>query len=177
MTHPIFRPFEPRSTNGSLANSKNDMMTRRSDDAAVQPGERPLRILFICIGNACRSQMAEAWANHFGKGKVQGFSAGTCPLGMIVAETFAVMDEKGVSLEGQCSKRLRDVALAEMDVVVGMGPEVAWHAPTGFQGRTIEWNVPDPYSRGMDFFRNVRDMIERQVLGLLAEFVDPPESI
>jgi arsenate reductase len=118
--------------------------------------------------------MAEAWANHFGKGKVQAFSAGTHPLGIVVADTLEAMDEKGISLYGQKSKGLRDVPVAEMDFVVGMGDDVPWRAPRGFKGRIIEWSVPDPYSRGMDTFRNVRDMIERQVLALLAEVVDPP---
>jgi protein-tyrosine-phosphatase len=82
--------------------------------------------------------MAEAWANHFGKGKVQAFSAGTHPLGMVVADTHEVMIEKGISLNGQTSKGLRAVPVAEMDFVVGMGDDVPWRAPRGFKGRTLE---------------------------------------
>ena len=81
------------------------------------------------------------------------------------------MSEKGVSLDGQCSKGLRDVAVAEMDVVVGMGREVECPVPAGFKGRVVDWNIPDPYARGIETFRNVRDMIERQVLALLADLV------
>ncbi len=54
-----------------------------------------------------------------------------------------------------------------MDVVVGMGCEVVCPVPAGFKGRVIEWNIPDPYGRGMDSFRGVRDLIERQVRSLL----------
>ena len=137
----------------------------------TQPNGRPVKILFVCVGNACRSQMAEAWANHFGKGKgeVQASSAGSYPFGSIVNDTSSVMSEKGISLEGQWSKGLRDVAVAEMDVVVRMGREVEFPVPAGFEGREVEWDIPDPYGRSMKSFRNVRDMIERKVLGLLAD--------
>jgi arsenate reductase len=138
-----------------------------------QPSNRPLKILFVCIGNSCRSQMAEAWANHFGNGKVQAFSAGSHPLGEITAKTYDAMREKGFSLEGQWSKGLREVSVPEMDVVVGMGCEVACPVPAGFKGRVVEWDVPDPYGQDMDTFRDVRDVIERQVLALLADLMPP----
>jgi arsenate reductase (thioredoxin) len=134
------------------------------------------KILFVCIGNSCRSQMAEAWANHFGKGRVRAFSAGSHPLGVITPETYDVMGEKGISLEGQCSKGLRDVPAAEMDVVVGMGCEVSCPVPIGFKGRVVEWNIPDPYGCGIESFRTARDMIERQVRALLAEVLPPQAS-
>ena len=117
--------------------------------------------------------MAEAWANHFGKDRVQASSAGSHPFGSIVDGTYTVMSEKGLSLDGQWSKGLRDVAVAAMDVVVGMGCEVECPVPAGFKGRKVEWEIPDPYGRGIDSFRNVRDMIERRVLELLAELVAP----
>ena len=120
--------------------------------------------------------MAEAWANHFGKGKVQAFSAGSYPFGSIVKDTYTVMSEKGISLDGQWSKGLRDVAVAEMDVVVGMGCEVDCPVPVGFKGRVVEWEIPDPYGLGIESFRNVRDLVERQVLGLLAELIAPDVS-
>lgn len=133
----------------------------------------PVKILFVCVGNACRSQMAEAWANHFGKDRVQALSAGSHPFGSITEDTYTVMSEKGISLDGQSSKGLREVALAEMDVVVAMGCEVECPVPVGFKGRTVDWKIPDPFGRGIETFRNVRDMIERQVLGLLADVIAP----
>jgi protein-tyrosine-phosphatase len=107
---------------------------------------------------------------------VQALSAGTHPYGMVVEDTCAVMSEKGVSLEGQWSKGLRDVAVAEMDVVVNMGREIEFPLPEGFNGCVVEWNVPDPFARSTESFRNVRDMIERQVLGLLADVLAPDVS-
>lgn len=136
---------------------------------AEAAGRRPLNILFVCVGNSCRSQMAEALANHLGEGRVRAWSAGSHPLGEITPETYEVMAEKGITLEGQWSKGLRDVPIDEMDIVVGMGCEVVCPVPAGFQGRVIEWNIPDPYSRDLAFFRSVRDLIERQVTALLSD--------
>jgi protein-tyrosine-phosphatase len=135
----------------------------------MAPGaeKRPLKVLFVCVGNACRSQMAEALAKHHGGGLVEAWSAGSSPLGRIVPETFDILEEKGISLDGQWSKGLKDVPVNDMDVVVGMGCEVVCPVPAGFKGRVIEWNIPDPYGRGMDNFRGVRDLIERQVISLL----------
>lgn len=111
--------------------------------------------------------MAEALANRHGNGQVKSWSAGSAPLGRIVPQTFEILAEKGISLDGHWSKGLKDVLVNDMDVVVGMGCEVVCPVPVGFKGRVIEWNIPDPYGRGMDNFRSVRDLIERQVIALL----------
>jgi arsenate reductase len=120
--------------------------------------------------------MAEGWANHFGKGRVQAHSAGSHPFGSIAKDTYIVMSEKGISLDGHFSKGLRDVAMGEMDVVVGMGCEVECPVPEGFKGRVVDWHVPDPYGRGIETFRNVRDMLELLVLMLLADLLAPDVS-
>ena len=142
----------------------------------TEPKGRPIQILFVCIGNACRSQMAEAWANRFGKGKVEAHSAGMFPFGAVAEDTYAVMSEKGISLDGQCSKGLRDLPLAEMDVVVEMGCEVECRVPEGFKGRIVKWEIPDPFAQGIESFRDVRDMVEREVLALLADLPAPEGS-
>jgi protein-tyrosine-phosphatase len=126
--------------------------------------------------------MAEALANQLGEGRVRAFSAGSHPLGRILSETYEVLGERGVSLDGHWSKGLDEVPLAEMDVVVGMGCEVQCPVPGGFKGRVIEWNIPDPYGRDLEFFRGVRDLIERQVKTLLSDLAAqaaealPPDS-
>ena len=137
---------------------------------------RPLNVLFVCVGNSCRSQMAEALANHLWQGRVRAWSAGSHPLGEIVPPTFDVLKEKGISLDGQWSKGLRDVPLADMDIVVGMGCEVVCPVPEGFRGRMIEWNIPDPYGREIVFYRSVRDVIERQVAALLEDLGQAAED-
>jgi protein-tyrosine-phosphatase len=113
--------------------------------------------------------MAEALANQLGDGKVQAFSAGTRPLGVISRDTRAVLLEKGIALEGHWSKGLQDVPIAEMDVVVEMGYGVEFSPPEDFKGRLVRWQIPDPYSLDQDHFRDVRDLIEREVQKLLLE--------
>src|SRR5215471_12805483 len=81
-------------------------------------------VLFVCFGNACRSQMAEALANHLGHDRVRAWSAGAYPLGWIPSETREVLEEKGISLDGHRTKGLENIPLAEMDLVVEMEPGV-----------------------------------------------------
>lgn len=123
-------------------------------------------VLFVCIGNSCRSQMAEAFANKFGEGRVRAWSAGVYPLGWIEANTRAVMEESGFNLDGQTSKGLTDVPLDRMDVVVKMGSEVFCDLPT-FKGDVVLWKIPDPFGGDLDRHRLTRDMIELGVKDLL----------
>ena len=127
-----------------------------------------VKILFLCYGNSCRSQMAEALANQFGGGKVRSFSAGTHPLGVISSDTRAALGEKGITLEGHWSKGLEDVPVSDMDVVVEMGFGVKCKLPADFKGQLIKWQIPDPFSLGLEHFRDVRDLIESEVRSLLA---------
>jgi protein-tyrosine-phosphatase len=138
-------------------------------DMPESASQTPVKILFVCVGNSCRSQMAEAFANKLGGGRVVASSAGSHALGEIVSPTETVMSEKGISLEGHWSKSIKDVAVGDMDIVVGMGCEVECPVPAGFKGQQIEWNIPDPYGHELTFYRSVRDLIERQVRALLDE--------
>jgi len=128
-----------------------------------------VKVLFVCYGNSCRSQMAEALANQLGKGKVQAFSAGTRPLGEISPDTRVVLGEKDIALDEHWSKGLGDVPLPEMDVVVEMGAGVKCPLPADFKGRLIRWHIPDPFLLGREHFRDVRDLIEGEVRRLLAD--------
>jgi arsenate reductase len=128
-----------------------------------------VKVLFVCYGNSCRSQMAEALANQLGEGKVQAFSAGTHPLGVISRDTRAVLREQGVTLDEHWSKGLRDVPISEMDVVVEMGYGVKCRLPADFKGRLIQWHIPDPFLLVREYFRDVRDLIESEVRRLLAD--------
>jgi arsenate reductase (thioredoxin) len=117
--------------------------------------------------------MAEALANHFGRGSVQAWSAGSHPLRWIPSETRDVIEEKGISLDGHRSKGLKDVPLSEMDVVVEMETGVAGTLPETFKGRLIQWDIPDPFSGDLETFRAVRDVIEEHVDALLADLRQP----
>ena len=147
--------------------------SRATESRVPQPVKR---VLFVCVGNSCRSQMAEAFANHLGQGSVQAWSAGSAPLGWIAPDTYTVMQEKELSLDRQWSKSLRDVPVAEMDFVVGMGCEVSCPVPAGFQGRVIEWTIPDPFTGEIELYRSIRDLIEAHVRALLAEIGGKPDE-
>jgi arsenate reductase len=142
---------------------KEPMMQGPKDSVA-----RRSNILFVCVGNSCRSQMAEALANCLGQGRVRAWSAGSRPAGVISAVAQNVMREKGLSMDGQRSKGLEEVQVAEMDVVVKMGCDAEYHMSEGFTGRPVEWNIPDP-GDDLQLGRKVRGLIERHVTALLAE--------
>ena len=136
-------------------------------------GSPPVKkLLFVCIGNACRSPMAEAFANQLGEGRVRARSAGLSPLGRIAPETYTVMAEKGLSLDGQWSKGLEDVPVAQMDVVVEMmGGNLSCPLPAGFKGRIVRWKIPDAFASDLERNRATRDAIEAHVRELLAEIL------
>ena len=127
------------------------------------------RVVFVCLGNSCRSQMAEAWARHLGAGGVEAMSAGVRPLGFISEETIEVMSEKGISLEGQKSKGLDAIHWQQVDVLVNMSPYSRDTVAPSFAGRRIEWKVRDPFDEPIESFREVRDQLEKLVRKLLKD--------
>ena len=131
-----------------------------------------MRIVFVCLGNSCRSQMAEAWARHLGGGRVEAQSAGLRPLGFVASETKEVMAEKGVSMDGQRSKGLDAIDWGQVDVLVNMSGFPARDLVPEFSGKRLDWKVADPYLDPLESYRSVRDLLERKVRRLLEEL--PP---
>ena len=129
----------------------------------------PLRIVFVCLGNTCRSPMAEGWARHLGCGQVEAGSAGLAPLGFLAPETVAVMAEKNVSLSGQRSKGLEAIDWSRVDLLVNMSPRPAAQVALQFSGPRLDWNIPDPYCGSLDDYRRTRDLLEQKVTELLAQ--------
>lgn len=122
-------------------------------------------LLFVCVGNACRSQMAEGFARHYGPEDLVVYSAGSAPAGFVAREAIEGMKEKGIDISRHSSKGLLDLPLEEFDVVVTMGcGEVC---PPVKAKERIKWEIPDPIGRNRAFFRRVRDEIERKVQDLL----------
>jgi protein-tyrosine-phosphatase len=126
-----------------------------------------IKIVFICVENARRSQMAEGFAEAFGRGKVEVYSAGSRPSSQIDPLVIEVMKEKGIDLTLKRPKGLKDLPPIEMDYLITMGCEET--CPAVLSKKTIEWNIPDPKGKSIDFFREVRDLIEDKVTGLLKE--------
>lgn len=142
---------------------------------ARQTGAVPRRrIAFVCLGNSCRSQMAEGWTRHLAAGRMEVVSAGVSPLGHITEETFAVMKEKGVSLDGQTSKGLEEIDWQQVDLLVNMTPLPSRSLVPGFRGNRLNWRVPDPFGRSLKDYRRVRDLLERKVTRLLAQLATQP---
>lgn len=127
---------------------------------------RPLRVLFICVENSCRSQMAEAFARRHGAGRVEAHSSGSRPSGVVNPKAIASMAELGYDLTTHRSKGLDELANLDFDAAVTMGCGDA--CPMVRATRRLDWQVSDPKALPPDEFRAVRDQIERQVLDLLA---------
>ena len=128
------------------------------------------RIAFICIGNMCRSQMAEGLARHLGGENLVVESAGTHPTGQVSPAAVTAMSELGIDISQQLSKGIPEIDLAAADVIVSMAPEPAHSlAPGGFEGSLLDWDVPDPIGYPVEIFRFVLQDILHRVEGLLAE--------
>ena len=125
------------------------------------------RLLFVCVENSNRSQMAEAFARRLGGDRVDARSAGSRPSGRINPRAIAFMAERGIDLTAQRSKSLDDVGRDPFDALVtmGCGDACPWLATA----RREDWALPDPKSLDDAGFRQVRDDIERRVAGLLRE--------
>ena len=123
------------------------------------------RILFVCVENSNRSQMAEAFARIHGAGRAEGFSAGSRPSGKINPRAVEAMREVGYDLTIHDSKSLDQFNGRPIDVAVTMGCGDA--CPLVPAARREEWNIPDPREMPPEEFRQVRDLIERKVKELL----------
>lgn len=124
------------------------------------------RVLFVCVENACRSQMAEGFARHYGGGRWQVFSAGSRPAAAVDPQAIAVMRERGIALGTPRPKGLAELPDVEYDVVVTMGCGEA--CPAVRAKRHEAWTIPDPKGMPLEGYRQVRDTIERHVRDLLA---------
>ena len=121
------------------------------------------KVLFLCIGNACRSQMAEAIARHMASDVIEPSSAGLVPFGMIPGTTLAVLRELGISADGQCSKPLRPEDMSAADVVINMTGRCGTSIFTEPVAWIEDWDVGDPYGFNLAVYREIRDRIEERV--------------
>jgi len=124
------------------------------------------RVLFVCVENANRSQMAEAFARIHGGGAIEALSAGSAPSGRIHPKAVRFMAELGYDLGVHASKSLDDVD-GEFDAVVTMG--CGDGCPWVPAKRREDWQLPDPKHLDDDGYRAVRDEISARVRRLLAE--------
>ena len=126
---------------------------------------RPHRVLFVCIGNACRSQMAEAFASARGGDVVRAGSAGLWPASRIPRITVELMLEKNISLDSRFPKGLDETGTG-FDLIVNMSGEPL---PAPVSAPVREWDVEDPIFLPTERQREIRDQIEALVRDLIAE--------
>lgn len=133
----------------------------------MTPASAPLkRILFVCVENSNRSQIAEAFARIHGGSRVEAYSAGSKPSGIINPRAIEAMRELGYDLSSQASKSLDDLPTdREWDFVATMGCGDA--CPMLRARRREDWNLPDPKSLPPEEYRRVRDDIEHRVKTML----------
>lgn len=124
-------------------------------------------ILFACVGNACRSQMAEGFAKKMAGDRFDIYSAGTRPAGFVAPEAVQVMKEAGIDISSQYSKGFDRVPAIEYDYLVTMGCEET--CPVVAARERIEWQIDDPIGQPIEVFRRVRDDIEAKVKELIAK--------
>lgn len=128
---------------------------------------RPFKVLFACVGNSARSQMAEGFARHHGGSRVDARSGGSRPLGHVLPEAVQVMAERGIDIGGHASRGFDEAWVRrECDLVVTMG--CGDDACPAFAGKPrVDWELEDPKGKPLAEFRRVRDEVERRVRLLL----------
>ena len=124
-------------------------------------------VLFVCVHNAGRSQMAAAFLTHLSKGEVEVRSAGSAPADSINPAVVEAMKEIGIDISHEVPKVLTTEAVIESDVVITMG---CGDACPFFPGkRYLDWKLNDPAGQGVASIRPIRDEIKTLVEGLIAE--------
>lgn len=120
-----------------------------------------MKVLFICVENTCRSQMAEGFARHLG---LDARSAGLRKGDGVNPDAVKVMAESGIDISGQISTALSDHDLASCDAIISMcSVKTADICPSVFIGTQENWNIDDPKGQPLDIFRRVRDLIRLKV--------------
>jgi arsenate reductase len=127
------------------------------------------RLLFVCVENSNRSQMAEAFARIHGGEQVEAYSAGSRPSGIVNPKAIASMAEIGYDLSKHASKSLDEIPEVEYDFVATMGCGDA--CPFVRAKRRDDWQIPDPKHLDPDEFRKIRDLIEAQVKATLTAVI------
>jgi len=125
--------------------------------------DAPLRLLFVCVGNSCRSQMAEGFARAMGGDRVEAASAGTMAADCVAPKAVQVMAELGIDISGHRPKALTSEMLDAADRVFIMGCDARRYCPATWLEDAEDWDLEDPMGQGVERYREVRDLIRRHV--------------
>lgn len=126
------------------------------------------KVLFVCVENSNRSQMAEAFAKMHGAGKLEAYSSGSRPSGIINPKAIAAMKELGYDLSKHDSKSLDEIPKIRYDYAITMG--CGDECPFVIAEHRMDWQLPDPKHMEPAEFNKVRDDIEQRVLSLINSF-------
>lgn len=129
------------------------------------------KVLFVCVENAGRSQMAEAFARHYGKGKIEAISAGTMPSTEVNPIVVQVMREKGIDISKNKPKLVNTQMVHEADVIIAMGCNAQGFCPASFLSKVVDWKLEDPKGKPIEKVREIRDEIETRVKKLVEEII------
>jgi protein-tyrosine-phosphatase len=132
------------------------------------PTERP-EILFLCVHNAGRSQMAAGFARHIGGDRIVVHSAGSAPGETLNRAVVTAMKEKGIDISNESPRKLTDEMGRSADVIITMGCGDA--CPVYLGKRYLDWELPDPADQQLDAVRLIRDDIEVRVRNLFDELL------
>jgi len=128
------------------------------------------KALFVCVENAGRSQMAEAFAKKYGSHKFESASAGNKPAERVNPIVIEAMKEKGIDISTNKPKLLTFQMANDADLIVTMGCNDQGICPGPFFKETIEWKLEDPKGKPIEKVRQIRDDIERNIIGLIANY-------
>ena len=126
-------------------------------------------VLFVCVENAGRSQMAEGFFKKYAPKGFKALSAGTKPASQINPIVVEAMIEVGIDISKQKSKELTDEMIRDSDNVINMGCMDKNFCPTIWLPKVIEWNLEDPKGKSIEKVREIRDEIEKRVKEVVAE--------
>jgi protein-tyrosine-phosphatase len=126
-------------------------------------------VLFVCIGNSCRSQMAEGYARVWGSKVMDAASAGTYAIGFINAPVIEVMREEGLDISGGHPKQITRDMVEEADLVIALGGDPELFFPDLLRDKLITWPTPDPFGDSLERTREIRDMIKTRVSDLIID--------
>ena len=127
----------------------------------------PKNILFVCVENAGRSQMAEAFFKKYAKNQFNVISAGTSPSSHLNPVVVSVMNELGIDLENQKPQLLSSSMIENSNKTVNMGCMDKESCPSLFVNDVDDWNIEDPKGKSIEDVRKIRDQIKNDVLNLL----------
>ena len=128
------------------------------------------KVLFVCVENSNRSQMAEAFARMFGGDRIEAASSGSRPSGRVNPKAVVAMEELGYDLTTHASKGLEAFNGQKIDVAVTMG--CGDECPLVLAEKRVDWKIPDPREMTPEQFREVRDLIGQKVKELLSTLED-----